>query len=734
MNLSSFFRNISTVFLFLCFSIILHNQTVFAGSTKASFSDISIDHTLYDEIDWVYKHGIVKGYSDGTFRPHQTITRAEFTKMLLLSKYASWSIKEKPSERAQWSRFLFPDVSPSDWFDDYVYFAEKEGIIGGYPDGTFGPYKNVNFAEASKIISFLHFPEEFMRDEYQNGEHWYSGYFRLLEEKDISLHPPTHNITRGEMATILFSIYGNKDDTFPENETERADELENILILLKDGDKDEYSHKYNIVKELEELNGKTLYVFSSMGNGPGPGPNIIIYFYDSNTGIEIVGELGGNSNIEEWRNHYANGLSISDIMNTYNITFGASLPDQYNYPEKLEFTPSIGEINQKTWIPFYDNSTFELNPYLLKTGIFHPEYGEIFTDKKNALILRGNDFVTRKYSVEIPFLEDGQIARINWNNTIESDTNSSEYRKGYTYQDQGGCGSTNYASVITPEQPANFYTASSENITPIYINPETDFIQTGVGINGEVIYELSDPFHPFLLEMYNVKYFEYFGEKIPYEEFLSVYPVFFWKDNFGRWIKFESNRFIPQAECGKPVVYLYPEEETEVHVHVAPQGGFSITIPEHGEEGWFVIAQPDGSLTEISTQEEYPYLFWEGTGGIYESPNKGWVIPKTDADFFVAGKLRQFGFNSQEIIDFLEFWSPRLQEGENDFLWISFWGTEYMNAIAPITITPKPDSLLRVLMDYKEVPEWYESEGYKIPSFTRKGFVVTEWGGTLWTR
>jgi hypothetical protein len=444
-----------------------------------------------------------------------------------------------------------------------------------------------------------------------------------------------------------------------------------------------------------------------------------------------VGSENGTSNIHT--EGYGDFDSKSYISKN-NITFGETLPAQYKVSENLEISGL--KIDKETYIPFQNNDKFEINPYLLKTGLYSGEH-EIFTDVSNALVIRTDDFVSHKYSLKVPFLEDNQIADISWSNNVNSGKYDEDYRKGYTYQDQGGCGRKNYASVVYEDVKVGVYIKDiqnggykiQENYFDIYIK-NSDLKESGTGKNGEIILEFKDKNHVFLKDLYENKYFDY-DDRISYEEFLAVHPVFFWRDNLGRLIKFEGNKFIPQAECGKPVVYLYPEQETQVHVSVAPEGGFSVTIPEHGENGWDVIAQPNGDLTEIKTGDSYPYLFWEGQGDIYESPKKGWVIPKSQADIFVAGKLTQFGFNTQEITDFLEFWSPRMQAETQDYLFVSFWGTQYMNKIAPISISPQPDSILRVLMDYKAVPEFYETTAPKIRKFKRTGFVVTEWGGTL---
>ena len=67
-----------------------------------------------------------------------------------------------------------------------------------------------------------------------------------------------------------------------------------------------------------------------------------------------------------------------------------------------------------------------------------------------------------------------------------------------------------------------------------------------------------------------------------------------------------------QQEQGdaKPVIYLYPEQETTVSVSLDYTGTLTATYPAY-EDGWRVTAEPDGTLYD-ENGDEYSYLFWEG--------------------------------------------------------------------------------------------------------------------------
>ena len=80
----------------------------------------------------------------------------------------------------------------------------------------------------------------------------------------------------------------------------------------------------------------------------------------------------------------------------------------------------------------------------------------------------------------------------------------------------------------------------------------------------------------------------------------------------------------PEEEdvCYKPVIYLYPEETLEVSVTLDYSGTLTCTYPAY-HQGWRVIAQPDGTLTNVSDGKPYSYLFWEGIADVCYDMSKG---------------------------------------------------------------------------------------------------------------
>jgi len=176
----------------------------------------------------------------------------------------------------------------------------------------------------------------------------------------------------------------------------------------------------------------------------------------------------------------------------------------------------------------------------------------------------------------------------------------------------------------------------------------------------------------------------------------------------------------------KPVIYLYPTSEQSVSVKLDYNGELTCTYPEY-KDGWNVIAEPDGTLTNIGDKRKYSYLYWEGISKNQWDMSKGFVVKGEDTEEFLQEKLEYMGLTPREYNEFIVYWLPITQE--NKYNLITFAGEEYEN-LAKLNITPKPDSILRVMMLFKSLDKPIEIEEQEIKSFERKGFTVIEWGGT----
>ena len=182
----------------------------------------------------------------------------------------------------------------------------------------------------------------------------------------------------------------------------------------------------------------------------------------------------------------------------------------------------------------------------------------------------------------------------------------------------------------------------------------------------------------------------------------------------------------------KPVIYLYPTEKTEVTIELDLKGTLNFIYPDFDPTlgAWHVEAHPDGTLINIADGKEYPYLFWDGIFEEYPGYDlsTGFVVEGEKTVEFLENILAQMGLIPKEYNEFIVFWAPLMKN--NPYNFIHFAGVEY-DEMAKLTITPEPDSILRVFMLYSPLNRKIEVTPQKIIPFDREGFTVVEWGGYL---
>ncbi len=190
-----------------------------------------------------------------------------------------------------------------------------------------------------------------------------------------------------------------------------------------------------------------------------------------------------------------------------------------------------------------------------------------------------------------------------------------------------------------------------------------------------------------------------------------------------------SMKAVPAKEVmvRKPVIYLYPEVETEVSVRVEFDGRMLFTYPGYGE-GWHVTASPDGSLVDRSDGRQYSYLFWDGesypAATEYET---GYVVHRDNAVGFLQDILPQYGLQPREYNEFIVYWTPFLRRNEWNFIHFRS-GADY-DVISKNTVVPQPQTEIRVFMDFAGIDAPFEVVPQTPAAPARKGFTLVEWGG-----
>ena len=175
----------------------------------------------------------------------------------------------------------------------------------------------------------------------------------------------------------------------------------------------------------------------------------------------------------------------------------------------------------------------------------------------------------------------------------------------------------------------------------------------------------------------------------------------------------------------KPVIYLYPEQETEVSVKLSLDGDLLCSYPAY-DNGWTVTASPDGTLTD-DRGTEYSYLFWEAELNADYDFSHGFCVKGSDTAAFLERALSQLGLNRKEANEFIVFWLMKMRD--NPYNVISFQTDAYTDA-AGLDITPAPDTTIRVFMAWYASDEYVNLPAQELTAPERSGFTAVEWGGT----
>ena len=192
----------------------------------------------------------------------------------------------------------------------------------------------------------------------------------------------------------------------------------------------------------------------------------------------------------------------------------------------------------------------------------------------------------------------------------------------------------------------------------------------------------------------------------------------------GLFFSFQEEDCFAQTSA-KPVIYLYPREETNVDVTLDYDGRLTCTYPKY-TGGWSVTARPDGTLTDGAGQS-YNYLYWEGEDRNEYDFSRGFCVAGADSAAFLEDALARLGLTRREANEFIVFWLPQLEE--NPYSLIAFQTDAYTDH-ARLTVTPEPDTVLRVFMAWKPLDAPVEIEAQPLTAPTREGFTLVEWGGS----
>lgn len=149
-----------------------------SANDVSSFRDIKESDWFYDNIVFIEKEGLISGYKDGTFRPKEAMTRAQFASMM--ANYLKLQEGNNP--------ITFKDVKEDFWARDAINILSSQGIMVGKSKNEFKPNDKITRAEAATIFNKVldrkinkSFLDKYSKNQFKdlNRDHW--AYYQVLE-------------------------------------------------------------------------------------------------------------------------------------------------------------------------------------------------------------------------------------------------------------------------------------------------------------------------------------------------------------------------------------------------------------------------------------------------------------------------------------------------------------------------------------------------------------------------
>ncbi len=258
------------------------------GTFAANFSDIT-DEKVSAAVEKLVAGGIITGYEDGTFRPDNQITRAEFAAIVTRLKGVANNSVDVTTGFAD----LDNDSSRA-WARPYVKAAVDLGIINGFEDGTFRAGEPVTYEQAVKMLVCAAGYEVIAQSEYNNiiianpNATWSAGYIAAANKHGITKGVVTAKITEPALRGVVAVLTSNTTDVPPLKQNE-------------DGsvEKDEAAEDEKTIVEIQGVVTGTYYTGLESGYA-GLGPNQLrIKTADGEEDYELSEALVARVNLED---------------------------------------------------------------------------------------------------------------------------------------------------------------------------------------------------------------------------------------------------------------------------------------------------------------------------------------------------------------------------------------------------------------------------------------------------
>ena len=404
----------------------------------------------------------------------------------------------------------------------------------------------------------------------------------------------------------------------------------------------------------------------------------------------------------------------NDVLNVFDLCLmRKTLFKTVNMPVAVSITETGGyEGVHRVWKVYKDNEKYILS----------------YEDQKSF----DN---TETINVEISDADYREIMSLNYDRIIEEYINNSHEQVWDGF---------NYKTVLTYENGEEKETSADMSSVLVKLNKLLDKYHYSAYIEPE---ERTTYGSPFRVKVDDLKL--YFGPDESYQtkavipEGTRLCELGYQTDNdkwlfteyngqYG-WIRvFKEDDITPtiyfEEVADKPVIYLYPEQETDVHVELElTEAELSTTYPKYNN-GWDVTAYPDGKLVNKADGTHHRYLFWDAVNCRTRFDfSKGFCVAGSDTESFLKEKLTYMGLTEDEMNEFIVYWLPLMEH--NKYNLITFQSDAYTDS-AKLNISPTPDSILRIFMVYVPLDDAIDIEPQQLSTFERTGFTVVEWGGS----
>ncbi|WFD11114.1 S-layer homology domain-containing protein [Tepidibacter hydrothermalis] len=431
-------------------------------SFAASFSDVN-NHWAANQIKSLVSRGIISGYNDGTFKPDNYITRAEF--ISLINKAFNYKLVYDIN---------YKDTSSKDWFYEDLRKAKAKGYISGYEDNTIRPNNKITRQEVAvimaKVLNKQSGNKEYVSDRFKDSDKiadWSKKSIgALVDSKKMSGYPdgtfgPEKYITRAEAVTVIYkkfkgSGYSSSSSRHSSNYDEKSKNRDNDVVLDDKGDRLENktidgdltisSHVGDGEVYLEDVTVKgTTYIYGGGENS--------VYLEDCDLGKVVVDKNGDDVRL------VAQG---STTIDTVTLKSGAILEEDTSGSDKLTKSGfddvSIEDDHKVTLKGDFDDVDIEV-----KDADLYLQKGEI--SKVSIKDDAEDAYIYVASSTKISTIDADEAARVKGSGYVKKIEGSKRNSVSRTHSSSGGSSHSNRdttAPVVSGVSSANIENTSAD--------------------------------------------------------------------------------------------------------------------------------------------------------------------------------------------------------------------------------------------------------------------------------